>query len=331
MERFADYLGSSRRVLPENGKNFAMIEIPKAFQGLTVMVTGASGFIGSHLTARLASSGIQVNAVSRTDRSGVGGTPATVWWKCDLEDLEEVRRLFDKVRPDIVYHLSGNANGPSQRELVMPTFRSLTVSALNILMVATDMGCKRIVLPGTFEEPDIREGDNIPGSPYAAAKQASSQYALMFHRLYGTPVVLPIPFMSYGPGHHPHKLIPYTILSLLGGNQPRLGSGNRLIDWIYIDDLVEGMLYCGHVPGVEGMRLDLGSGILTSIRDVVKTINRIVDPSIAVEFGAVPDRAMEKTQIADVASTRSHLSWSPTVPLEEGLFRTVEWYRSGKR
>lgn len=305
-----------------------MNEIPRAFQGLTVMVTGATGYIGSHLTKKLASIGVVVHAVSRSERGQSPASENIVWWKCHLEDIEDVRRLFDKVRPDLVYHMSGNTNGPSQREFVLSTFHSLAVSALNILMVATDTACKRVVLPGTFEEPNLREDAQIPGSPYAAAKWTSSRYALMFHKLYGTPVVLPVPFMAYGPAHHPHKLIPYTILSLLKGTSPRFGSGTRLIDWIFIDDLIEGLLACGHVAGIEGMRLDLGSGTLTSIRDVVSMIRGIIDPSIELEFGAVADRAMEKSQVADLTHTSKHLPWSPSTVLEDGLVKTVEWYRS---
>ncbi len=296
--------------------------------GKRILITGASGFIGAHLTRRLAGLGIEVHAVSRTAQDESHWPVGVKWYVCNLENREETNSLFRSLRPDIVYHLSGLASGRSEMDYILPTFYSLAVSTVHVLTAATELGCQRILVPGSFEEPNPQANEWVPGSPYAAAKYVGSQYAQMFHQLYGTPVVLPIPFMTYGPGQPRFKLIPSVIESLLEGRNPELASGKRKIDWIYIDDMVEGFVAGAYTEGIEGKRIDLGSGVVHSIQEVVSRLCAIVNPDIVPRFGAIEDRFMEKTQIANVEDTLRQLEWKPVVRLQEGLERTVEWMRS---
>ena len=177
-----------------------------------VMVTGASGFLGMHLCRHLCQKNGEVHATSRTHRSNQKEGP--IWWQADLEDLESVRRLFMNVKPDIIFHLSGLASGIQTREFVLPTFHSLLASTVNLLSVATEFGCRRIVLPASLTEPPPDQAEIVPSSPYAAAKWASSAYGRMFHALYETPVVMARTFMTYGPGQDSQKVIPAVLLSL---------------------------------------------------------------------------------------------------------------------
>jgi len=125
------------------------------------------------------------------------------------------------------------------------------MTAFNLLIAGAENSAGRMVLAGSFEEPD--EVDTAPCSPYAAAKWAASGYARMFHALYQVPVVVAKIFMVYGPGQLDYtKLIPYVTLSLLRGEAPMLSSGARLVDWIYVDDVVDGLIGCAQAPGIEG-------------------------------------------------------------------------------
>lgn len=185
-----------------------------------------------------------------------------------------------------------------------------------------------MVLTGSLAEPDAQNGELFPTAPYAAAKWASSGYARMFHALYQFPVVIARVFMVYGPAQVDlTKLIPYATLSLLRGETPKITSGDRLVDWIYVSDVVDGFIALAHAPGVDGATIELGSGALVSIREIVQQLAAVVDPRARVEFGALPDRPLEPTRTAKTAETFARLGWKPQVPLQEGLKRTVEWYR----
>ena len=294
--------------------------------GAKIMVTGASGFLGTHLCRRIGQESNEVHATSRTPRARLKDGP--MWWQADLEDLEAVRRLFANVQPDIVFHLSGLASGVQSLELVLPTFHSLLTSTVNVLTVATETRCRRIVLAGSLNEPQSDHAETIPSSPYAAAKWASSGYGRMFHALYGTPVVIVRTFMTYGPGQDSRKLIPSVVLSLLKGETPQLSSGQWKADWIYIDDVIEGFLAAALAPNIEGGTFDVGSGSLVTVRDLVDHVVKILGSSIQPQFGALPDRIKEPARKAELYNTCEKLGWKPEVPLKSGLQHTVEWYKS---
>jgi UDP-glucose 4-epimerase len=168
----------------------------------------------------------------------------------------------------------------------------------------------------------------VPCSPYAAAKWAANGYARMFHALYDTPVVVARLFMVYGPGQRDlRKLIPYVTLSLLRGEPPKLSSGRRPVDWIYVNDVVIGLLNLGNAPGVDGAVVDLGFGELVTTREVVEILRDIIGGP-QPEFGALPERPMERVKTADVDATYRMIGWKPAVSLREGLKKTVEWYQS---
>lgn len=288
-----------------------------------ILVTGASGFLGSHLCDRLSKLGAEVHALSRTPREK---SRSLRWWHANLENLEAVQQLFRTIKPDIVFHLSGYATGAADLKQVFPTFHSQLVSKLNLLMVATELGCQRLIFTASLEEPQSENGEVTPASPYAASKWAGGAYSRMFHKLYQTPVVLARPFMTYGPRQNANKIIPAVTLSLLRGEAPRLGSGLRLVDWIYVDDVIDGFLAIAHTPGIEGLTFDLGSGELVSIRAVVEQLVAHINPRIEPQFGALPDRPIETVRTADIAFTYTKLNWKPSTPLTEGLAQTVVSY-----
>ena len=296
----------------------------KQLSGKKVLITGASGFLGSHLCDHLCKNNVEVHAVSRTERTS--DQDSLQWWHGNMEDIEVVQNLFHTIKPDVVFHLSGMVTGAAGAELVLPTFNSLLVTTVNILTVAAKTGCDRVISIASLEEPEPGQNEATPISPYAAAKWASSAYSRMFHQLYQTPVVLVRPFMTYGPGQNVQKIIPSVTLSLLQGEAPLLASGQRQVDWIYIDDVISGMLAAAQVPHVEGCTFDLGSGALVSIRSVVQQLTNLVNPQIEPLFGALPDRPVEKVRVANTAYTYDKLKWQPVTSLETGLEHTVNWY-----
>jgi UDP-glucose 4-epimerase len=307
------------------------------------LVTGASGFIGTALCRRLIELGVRVHAVSRNPPAGAGArhwrcsvvddisdgilASKIQWWDADMVELEAVRSLVRAIRPNATFHLASLATGSRSLEMVLPILQNNFMTAFNLLIGIAENGAGRIVLAGSFEEPD--EVDPVPCSPYAAAKWSASGYARMFFALYQTPVVIAKIFMVYGHGQSDHtKLIPYVTTSLLRGEAPRLSSGVRLVDWIYVDDVVDGLVRCAQTPGIDGRTVELGSGELHSIREIVEQLADLVACPVDPLFGALPDRPFERSKKADTAGSYKLIGWQPSTSLQAGLTRTIEWYKN---
>jgi UDP-glucose 4-epimerase len=292
--------------------------------GRRALVTGAAGFIGSTLCRRLVASGMEVHGVSRVARSTRDGIR---WWTADLSDAGAAGRILRQVRPDVAFHLASHVSGDRGLGAVASTLRDNLVTTVNLLTAAAEAGGTRVVLAGSMEEsaPD----DPAPSSPYAAAKAAASAYAQLFDQLYGLPVVNLRVFMVYGPGQWDGtKLVPYVISSLLRGEGPRLSSGTRQVDWVYVDDVVAAFVAAAESPKAPGSTVDVGSGELVSIRALVERIVPLVGGDVRPVFGALPDRPGERPRVADVAPSREVIGWEPSTPLDVGLARTVEWFRT---
>jgi nucleoside-diphosphate-sugar epimerase len=248
------------------------------------------------------------------------------WWQGDLSDFATTQVLIKKIQPHIIFHLTTHGWGAPGLEHVRPTLHNDLIATVNLLTVATELKIRRVILTSSLEEPQGVDEEPVPSSPYAAAKWASAVYARMFYQLYQTPVVITRIFMTYGPGQPVQKLIPYTILSLLRGEAPKLSNGQRLVDWIYIDDVIQGLLAAAQANNVEGSTIDLGSGTLTPIRKVVEELVHLVKPETRPLFGALPSRPTEPVRAANIIDTHERIDWQAATPLEKGLALTVNWY-----
>ena len=295
----------------------------KPLAGRAVLVTGAAGFLGSNLCPALELAGAKVFAVTRGPRPRAGGQ--FEWIQADCADSGALRSILSVVRPQVIYHLTGHGVGSPELDAVLPTLQNDLVACVNMLTAASELGIERMVLAASLEEPTRSE--EPPASPYAAAKWCCTTYARMFHHTYHLPVTLVRPYMTYGPGQRPHKVIPSIILSILRGQAPELGSPHRPVDWIYVDDVVQGMIAAAEVSGVEGLTIDLGSGASVTIREVAEKIIALMGRPFEPRLRPQPDRASETVRIADAAAARDCLGWVSRISLDEGLDKTIQWYR----
>lgn len=295
------------------------------FAGKTILVTGASGFIGNRLCNRLKELGARIYGIST--RKQKKSDIIDKWLVGDLADFNFTKSVYEQSRPDIVFHLAAFASGQRDLEAVRLTYDNNLTSTVNVLTASTEIGNKRLILAGSMEEPEISDDEMIPASPYAASKWASTIYSQMFHRLYEIPVAIARIFKVYGPGDKNfNRIVPYVIRSLINQEKPSLSKGTRMIDWICVDDVVEGLIRMAYAKNIEGLSIDLGTGILNSVQDVCKKIESIIGGDIHLEFGELTDRPFEKTRVADVATAREYLDWGPSLSMDQGLERTVEWY-----
>ena len=297
-----------------------------AHAGAKALVTGGAGFIGSRVCDLLRAAGWTVHSVSRR---AAGARSAHRHWQLDLTDAAATQELVRELRPDYVFHLASHVWGAPDLKHVLPTFHNNLHTTVNLLHALAGTGCRKFIITGSLVEPEARSGQSVPGAPYAASKWAASDYVRMFHVLYQLPGAIARVFMVYGPAQQdPTKLIPYVIEQGLKGESPKVTSGKRLIDWVYVDDIALGLARIAIVPGTAGQTVDLGSGSLISTAELVEKVCELMGATVRPVFGALPDRPMEPVTAARSDETRRMLGWAPGTSLEDGLKRTIAWHRA---
>lgn len=304
-----------------------------AWSGRSVVVTGGTGFIGRHLCQRLTDLGAKVTVLSRSEREqrassfGLG----RVDLRCtnllneaagDGEDSNVAwRSLFEELQPETVFHLAGLVKGTRDRDVVLPMLRANTELAVRLMDAAAHAGSNRFVQAGSLEEPD--DLASAPASPYAASKLAASAYARLFAAQYGLSTAVARIFMVYGHGpQDENKLVPYVIRRLLAGEPLELSGGTRPVDWIFVEDVVDGLIALAESDATNA---DLGSGELHTVRDVVEQIADQVGFDGELPFGSRADRSQERVRRADLEANR--VDWRPATDLDAGLGRTIQWFR----
>jgi UDP-glucose 4-epimerase len=284
-----------------------------------ILVVGASGFLGRPLVRRLVDQGAEVTAVSRNPVAEADGAQ---WLACDASDAAQVTRLFEQRRPDIVYILTSDSRGGPDLDFVQASVQNDVMSTVNILVEATRHKCRHVVTTGSLDEPDGMARSAIPCTPYGAAKWVIGGYARMFMRLYGTPISILRPMMTYGPGQKSYKLIPSIIHALLQNQKAELGSGARLVDWVYVDDVVDAFVRTASCIGLNET-IDLGTGKLVSIRDCALLIGSLLGRAHLLEFDPTRDRPYEEVKAADTQAAQERLGWHATTFLRDGLEKTI--------
>ncbi|HZT51220.1 MAG TPA: NAD-dependent epimerase/dehydratase family protein [Stellaceae bacterium] len=300
-----------------------------AARGASALVTGGAGFIGGHLCALLRAAGWTVHSASRR---AAGGRAAHRHWPVDLTDAAATQALVAAARPDYVFHLASHVWGAPDLKHVLPTFHANLHSTVNLLQALAGTPCRRFVITGSLVEPEQRSSEQCPTAPYAAAKWAACDYVRMFHALYRLPGAIARVFMVYGPAQPDRgKLIPYAIGRVLRGEPPEITSGRHLIDWVYVEDVAEGLARMAVTPDAAGRTVDLGTGRLISTGALIDKLCELMGGRVRPIYGALPDRPMEPVRAARTEETRRLLGWSPPTSLEDGLRRTIAWYTEDAR
>jgi UDP-glucose 4-epimerase len=249
------------------------------------------------------------------------------WHVADLAEPRACLELIGAIAPDVVFHLASTVTGARDVDLVLPLMEANQVAAVNLLTAIAKLSpAARVVLAGSVEEPH-QGPDLTPVSPYAAAKSAATAYAKMFAKLWDVRVSVLQIAMVYGPAQRDlTKLVPYATLTLSRGNAPQLSSGTRLVDWVYIADVVDALLRTAETDAAIGEVFDVCSGRLVSIRDTVELLAMIVGGEARPQFSVVADRPMDLAQRGDPEPAAKLLDWRASTQLEDGLRETVAWY-----
>jgi UDP-glucose 4-epimerase len=305
-----------------------------------ILVTGASGFIGSHLTRRLADDGAEVHALT----SSVSSVYPTrlldlrdriTLHEANLMDRSAMDALVDRARPEVVFHLGAYTHVGKSWQRVDECIQANVQGTVNLLQALAGTGYHRFVYTGTSEiygdiDVPFREDAMVnPISPYSVSKYAGERYCRMFHQGHGWPIVLLRPFNAYGPAQSPDRVIPEIVVRALRGQDIAMTSGHQTREFNYVEDLVDGFVLAGSVAGIEGELINVGGGEEVSMRDVASTILDLMGNPIKALFGALPERPTEIPRMfCDNTKARELLGWKPAHTLADGLEKTIAWYRA---
>lgn len=316
-----------------------------SWRGRRVLVTGADGFIGSHLTEALARAGASVRAFCLYNSNGSWGwldqSARAIRDTLDvrLGDIRDARFVEQACEGiEVVFHLAALVAIPYSYTAPESFVDTNVRGTLNVLEAVRRARCARVVNTSTSEvygTPDvlpITEQHPLRGqSPYSATKIAADKLCEAYWSSFDVPVMTLRPFNTYGPRQSARAIIPTILTQLLAGQTViRLGNTKTRRDLTFVTDTVEGFLRAGEVPGVEGRTIQLGTGRAESVQDVFQAACLVCGLEARVEHDPArlrPDRSEVVALQADPSLARELLGWRATVTLEEGLTRTADWLR----
>lgn len=325
---------------------------------MKLLLTGGAGFIGSAVVRLAVARGhevVNVDALTYAacleNVASVADSPSYAFERADIRDQDALDRVFDIHRPDAVMHLAAESHvdrsidGPGDfiETNINGTFNMLE-AARKYWIEAGRLAGFRFHHISTDEvygslpaDPSVKFTETTaydPRSPYSASKAASDHLVRAWHETYGLPVVLTNCSNNYGPYHFPEKLIPVIILNALAGKPlPIYGDGSNIRDWLFVEDHADALLLVLE-RGAVGRSYNIGGENERTNLELVKTLCAILDDlrpkargSYADQISFVNDRPGHDARYAvDPKRIREELGWRPSVTVEEGLRRTVEWY-----
>jgi nucleoside-diphosphate-sugar epimerase len=300
-----------------------------------VLVTGANGFIGSHVVRRLVESGYETVA-------GIGPT-ADAWRLTDVLDaIETVALDLQDLQIDAlarklsgtttIVHLAARGVNPSQDDAEGIVSANLG-GTLRLLELARELGAQRFVHCGSCFEYGtgalLHEDSPLhPVAVYGASKAGGTLLAQAFGRAHGLSVVALRPFTAYGPFEGRHRLVPSTILSALRRAPIDLTGGEQTRDFVFVEDIAEAFLIAVEANDVAGETFNLCTGTETTVRELAQKVVDLTGTSAELRFGALPYRDDELWSLSgDPRRSAARLGWTARTSLHEGLQRTVAWFR----
>jgi UDP-glucose 4-epimerase len=310
----------------------------------TFLVTGGAGFVGSHIVEALVRRGDQVRVLDNLSTGNPQNLAAVAdrieLIEGDVNDPEKVAKAVKGA--DCVFHEAALASVPRSVESPLESHAACATGTVNVLDQARRAGVRRVVYAasssayGNQPHAAKRESDlPLPLSPYAAAKLASELYCQAFYHTYGLETVCLRYFNVFGPRQDPHgpyaAVIPLFITKLLAGERPLIyGDGKQSRDFAYVENVVQANLLAAEVPGVAGRTFNIGCGRSVSLLDLLSSLNRLLGTKVEPVFQ--PARAGDvRDSLADISRAVTDLGYEPRVDLEEGLRRSVDFYRQWKR
>ena len=306
------------------------------------LVTGGAGFIGSHLAEELVRRGERVRVVDSLitgRRDNLAHLPQVEFVEGDLAEPEVARRAVAGV--DFVLHQAAIPSVPRSVQDPVASNRANIDASLNVLVAARDARVKRVVYAGSSsaygDTPTLPKTETMPTaplSPYALQKLVAEQYCRMFTALYGLETVTIRYFNVFGPRQDPSSpysgVISLFISALCEGRRPTIhGDGEQTRDFTYVANVVDGVLRACHAPAASGEVVNVATGGRISLNTLFRVVRDLVQADVEPVYGA-PRAGDVRDSQADISKARRILGYEPVVSFEDGLEKTVAWFRASR-
>ena len=304
------------------------------------LVTGGAGFIGSHLAEELARRGHRVRVADSLitgKRSNLDHVPGVEFLEGDLADLDFARRSVEGC--EYVLHQAAIPSVPRSVKDPVASNRANVDATLNVLVASRDAGVRRLVFAGSSsaygDTPTLPKREDMPTnplSPYALQKVIGEQYLQMFTRLYGLETVSIRYFNVFGPRQDPSSpysgVISVFATALLENRSPSIyGDGEQTRDFTYVANVVDGALRACEAPKASGEIINVATGGRISLNTLFRTMRDVVGASVEPVYRETRQGDVRDSQ-ADIQKARALLGYEPIVSFEDGLARTIAWYRT---
>lgn len=306
---------------------------------LKVLVTGTTGFIGSHLMPKLLERGYDVYSLQRyvTGRYVLGQGLGVETVFGDIREYFAVRRIIHEVQPDVVVHLAAispvSYSYDHPHEVIETNFLATVNLVESCLREVTHF--KHFLFASTSETygngsvPKTEDTPQNPNSPYAVSKVACEKYLLYMRDAYGFPVTILRNFNTYGRKDNTHFVVERAIVQMIQGESVRLGDPTTIRDFMYVDDHVDSYLTCLGNDKVMGEILNFCTARAISIGQLVELIKELTNFDGEVIWSTIPRRPLDiAVLVGDYSKARRLLGWAPRFRLEEGLRLTVDFWKN---
>ncbi|PRT09423.1 CDP-abequose synthase [Bacillus thuringiensis] len=310
-----------------------------SFKNKTFLITGGYGFIGSHLARRLLNLQARIVLFIRT--------PSNFWrlkdiiknietYEIDIRDRKQVQDAIKKVNPDYIFHLAAYGVNSAHTDY-MHAIETNIIGTCNIIQAAKLMNCKKIINFGSSSEygnkmEPIHENMLLtPVDIYGSTKAAATILAHQIASENSINLITLRPFGIFGESEEPHKIFSYIILQVLQNKDVNLTFCNQLRDYCYIENIIDACILAVENTTVQNEIFNIGSGTIYPLKHYVELLFKHLKTNSRPNYGAIPSRTNERwVPEADVQKIKNSLSWEPRINIEEGIIKTVNWYKNNK-
>lgn len=309
------------------------------FKNKKVLITGGCGFIGSHLVNRLIDDGANIGIICRrnTSRYKIIDTLRKIeFYNVDITDSIKTEECVKKVMPDYVFHLAAYGVDSAKKEYI-PAANVNVIGTINVLSPLKDTGCKKFINVGScaeYGDIDQRMMEHMcpkPVSIYGSTKAASTIVAHQIAMENNIPIATLRPFGIFGEGEERHKLFCHVILSILENKKVELTLGEQCRDYCYVENIIDGLLLAAENETIKNEIFNIGSGISFPLKHYINLIFMNMGTNQKPNWGSIPYRENEMWDPKpDITKIQSILNWKPRISIEDGMNRTINWFKENK-
>ena len=325
------------RLTKHTKSNSSNVQDNSSYSHKRVLITGANGFIGNHLTDNLLKQGAYVSIIDlRADHFFGCSDNTYIGNLCDAAFVEDCLKA---AQPEIIFHLAAY----KERSVLMGAFKEAIAAnlnaTLNLMTFAQQIpSLQALVVMGTVDEygssaAPFKEGTReVPVNAYSFSKLCVTHLCEIMHAIYDLPCVVLRPTVAYGPGQASDMFVPALIQSLLAGKPFPMTKGEQTRDFIYISDLISAILQSGVCRAARGQIINVGSGYPITIAQLASTVEQLLDAKALVEYGSLPYRTSEIMEYGvNLEKAHKLLNWKAEVSLDAGLQETIAYFRRNSR